>query len=176
MIKFLKNIQVKDPSAKSLLEILLCYPGVHALFLHRIARILYKLKLPILPRFVSYLNRFLTGIEIHPAAIIGKNLFIDHGHGVVIGETAVIGDNVTLYHGVTLGGRNARGAKRHPTICNNVFIGAGAKILGNITIGENAKIGAGAIVIYNVPAGKTVVPIIAKNRLEFEINSIEYFI
>lgn len=175
--KFLKKHQKNDPSAKNYFEILFCYPGVHAMCLYRISRFFYVFNIPFLPRLISYFNRFLTGIEIHPGAKIGKNLFIDHGHGVVIGETAVIGDNVTIFHGVTLGGRKFHPTKRHPTIGNNVLIGAGAKILGNIKIGDNVKIGAGAIVINDLGAEKTVISDIAK-----EINSatlsrdIEYYI
>lgn len=152
-----RAIQARDPAQPSLLEVLLCYPGLHAVFWHRIAHWLYGRRLRFLARFVSQLGRHLTGIEIHPGARIGKNLFIDHGTGIVIGETAEIGDNVTLYHGVTLGGTGKDTGKRHPTVGNNVFIGAGAHILGPIRIGDGAKIGAGAVVVRDVPAGTTVV-------------------
>jgi len=150
MISFLKSIKNRDPSARGYLEILLFYPGVHALFLYKIAHFFWKIKLILLSRFISYFTRFLTGIEIHPAAIIGKNLFIDHGMGVVIGGTAEIGDNVTIYHGVTLGARGFKSGKRHPTIGNNVIIGTNSKILGNIQVGDGAKIGAGCIIIKSV--------------------------
>jgi serine O-acetyltransferase len=161
-MEFLKNIKDKDPAAKNYLEIILCYPGVHALLLHRLSHFLYKLNLPVLPRFIANISRILTGIEIHPAVKIGKNLFIDHGHGVVIGETAIIGDNVTIYQGVTLGGRSNSKTKRHPTIGNEVLIGVGAKILGNVVIGDRAKIGAGAVVIDNVAADKVIIAEIGK--------------
>jgi serine O-acetyltransferase len=161
-IEFFENIKSKDPAAKSYLEIALCYPGVHAVFFHRIAHFLENFGLPILPRFIAHISRIFTGIEIHPKVKIGKNLFIDHGFGVVIGETCEIGDNVTIYQGVTLGGRSIEKIKRHPTICDNVVIGAGAKILGPIVIGEGAKIGAGAIVIKDLESNKVMVADIAK--------------
>jgi serine O-acetyltransferase len=164
MIKFLESIKRRDPAANSYLEILLCYPGVHALFFHRISNFLYRFGVPILPRFIANISRILTGIEIHPAVKIGKNLFIDHGAGVVIGETSVIGDNVTIYQNVTLGGRSVSKGKRHPTIGNNVVIGAGAKIIGNITISDNSKIGVGAIVVSDLAAGKVVIAEVAKEK------------
>lgn len=157
---FKKEIQAtfeRDPAASSFLEVLLTYSGLHALIFHRIAHVLLKLKMPILPRFISQFAKFLTGIEIHPGASIGKGLFIDHGMGVVIGETSIVGDNVTMYQGVTLGGTGKEKGKRHPTIGNNVVIGAGAKVLGNITIGDNVSIGANAVVIRDIPANSTVV-------------------
>jgi serine O-acetyltransferase len=147
----------EDPAAKSVLEIVLCYPGFHAILLHRLAHWLYQEKIPILPRFVSQISRFLTGIEIHPGAKIGRRFFIDHGMGVVIGETAEIGDDVLLYQGVTLGGTGNETGKRHPTIGNHVVIGTGAKVLGSITIGDNVKIGAGSVVVHPVPDNSTVV-------------------
>ncbi|MFH1459531.1 MAG: serine O-acetyltransferase EpsC [Candidatus Omnitrophota bacterium] len=147
----------RDPAARSTLEILLTYSGMHALILYRVANLLCRLKIPFLPRWLSQVNRFFTGIEIHPAAKIGKGLFIDHGMGVVIGETTVILDNVTLYQGVTLGGTGKEKGKRHPNIGNNVVIGAGAKVLGNITIGDNSYVGANAVVIKDVPPNSTVV-------------------
>ncbi len=150
-------IRERDPAASGMVEALTCYSGLHALLLHRVAHFLHHLGIPLVPRIISQFNRFLTGIEIHPAAEIGKGFFIDHGAGVVIGETTVIGDNVTLYQGVTLGGTGKETGKRHPTLKNNVTIGAGAKVLGSVVIGENAKIGAGAIVIHNVPPNSTVV-------------------
>ena len=156
-IEFFENIKKNDPAAKSYLEIILCYPGVHAVFFHRIA-----LGVPVLPRFVAHVSRILTGIEIHPKVKIGKNLFIDHGFGVVIGETCEIGNNVTIYQGVTLGGRSVKRVKRHPTICDDVVIGAGAKILGPILIGKGAKIGAGAIVIKDLESNKVMVADVAK--------------
>ena len=149
----------EDPSAKSKLEIILCYPGFHAILLHRAAHRLYEANIPILPRFISQLSRFLTGIEIHPGATIGRRCFIDHGMGVVIGETAEIGDDVLLYQGVTLGGTGNEQGKRHPTIGNNVVIGTGAKVLGSIRIGSHVKIGAGSVVVHPVPDYSTVVGI-----------------
>jgi serine O-acetyltransferase len=153
----IKSALTRDPAAKSLLEVLLLYQGLHALISYRIAHLFYKLRLFFLARLISQFARHLTGIEIHPGARIGKGFFIDHGMGVVIGETAVIGDNVLLYQGVTLGGAGLEKGKRHPTIGNNVVIGAGAKILGNINVGDNSYIGANAVVIKEVPANSTVV-------------------
>lgn len=154
-----------DPAARTKLEVLLLYQSIHVLIFYRIAHGLYKIKLFFLARLVSQLGRFFTGIEIHPGAKIGKGLFIDHGMGVVIGETAEIGDNVTIYHGVTLGGTGKDNGKRHPTVGNNVIIGCGAKILGPISIGDGAKIGANSVVLKDVPKGKTVVgiPAVIKN-------------
>jgi serine O-acetyltransferase len=146
-----------DPAAKSALEIFFCYPGFHAILWHRAAHKLYTSGLPLLARIVSQFNRLLTGIEIHPGATIGRRCFIDHGMGVVIGETTEIGDDVLLYQGVTLGGTGKERGKRHPTIGNNVVIGTGAKILGNITIGSHTKIGAGSVVVRSVPENSTVV-------------------
>jgi serine O-acetyltransferase len=147
----------RDPAARSGLEVLLCYPGVHALMLHRLAHRLWGRGWTTLARFVSHVARALTGIEIHPAARIGRGLFIDHGMGVVIGETAEIGENVTLLQGVTLGGTSLRREKRHPTIGNNVTIGAGAKIIGGFTIGAGSRIGAGSVVVREVPPNCVVV-------------------
>jgi len=155
--KEIKAAQERDPAAKSFLEILLLYQGLHALVAYRFAHSLYKIRLFFLARFVSQVARWATGIEIHPGAKIGKSLFIDHGMGVVVGETAIIGDNVLLYQGVTLGGTGLTHGKRHPTIGNNVVIGAGAKVLGDINIGDNSYIGANAVVIKDVPANSTVV-------------------
>ncbi len=146
-----------DPAAISTLEVLLAYPGFHARQLHRLAHRWYRWHIPVLPRLLSHVNRFLTGIEIHPAVKIGEGLFIDHGMGVVIGETSEIGDNVTLYQGVTLGGTSLHRTKRHPTLGNNVVVGAGAKLIGDIIIGDNTKIGAGSVVVNSVPANATVV-------------------
>jgi len=147
----------RDPAAHNLLEVLLTYSGLHAMMGFRIARALHQLHVPLVPRLLMHLVKWMTGIEIHPGARIGRGLFIDHGFGVVIGETAVIGDNVTLFQGVTLGGTGKERGKRHPTIGNNVVIGAGAKVLGNITIGDDSMIGANAVVIRDVPDHSTVV-------------------
>jgi serine O-acetyltransferase len=149
----------KDPAATSFFEVLLSYPGLHALILHRIAHKFHKIGIPCLPRFISNLSRFVTGIEIHPGAIIGKRFFIDHGMGVVIGETTIIGNNVLIYQGVTLGGTGKELGKRHPTLKDDVVVGSGAKILGNITIGNNVRVGAGSVVITNVPDDSTIVGI-----------------
>lgn len=166
MLKVLKRIRrdievvfERDPAVKSVWEVLLCYPGFHALLLHRLAHSLYKRKWFVLARFISHFSRHITGIEIHPGAVIGEGVFIDHGMGVVIGETAEIGNNVTLFQGVTLGGTGKEKGKRHPTIGNNVVIAAGAKVLGAITIGDNVKIGSGSVVLNDVPSGSTVVGI-----------------
>jgi serine O-acetyltransferase len=172
-IEFLENIKQNDPAAKNYLEIILCYPGVHAVFFHRIAHFLEKLGVPVFPRLVAHLSRVLTGIEIHPKVKIGKNLFIDHGFGVVIGETCEIGNNVTIYQGVTLGGRSTEKVKRHPTIRDEVVIGAGAKILGPIVIGKGAKIGAGAIVIRDLESKKIMVADTAK-EMKFVEYELEY--
>lgn len=157
-----KNIMEKDPAAKNMLEVILCYSGLYAVLFYRLAHRLYKRRMFVLARLISQIARNLTGIEIHPGAKIGRGLFIDHGMGVVIGETAEVGDNVTIYHGVTLGGTGKDKGKRHPTVGNNVVIGAGAKVLGPITIGDNVKIGANAVVLKNVPPNVTVVGIPAK--------------
>ena len=149
----------EDPAAKSILEIFLCYPGLHAILAHRVAHKLYGWGVPIVPRFLSQLSRFFTGIEIHPGATIGRRFFIDHGSGVVIGETTEIGDDVLLYQGVTLGGTGNERGKRHPTLGNNVVVGTGGKVLGNIRVGDNVKIGAGSVVVRNVPDNSTVVGI-----------------
>lgn len=153
----IKATKERDPAAKNYLEILLLYPGLHAIIFYRIAHILWKIKIPLIPRLISQIARFLTGIEIHPGAAIGKSLFIDHGMGVVVGETTIIGDNVTLFQGVTLGGTGKEAGKRHPTLGNNVVIGTGAKVLGNITVGDSSYVGANAVVIRDVPPNATVV-------------------
>ena len=158
----IKTIKEKDPAAKSTLEIILLYQGFHALILHRLAHKLYKLKVPFLPRLISQFSRFITGIEIHPGAQIGKNFFIDHGMGVVIGETSIIGDNCLVYQGVTLGGTGKEKGKRHPTIGNNVTLGAGAILLGNITIGDNSNVGAGSVVIKSAKENSTLVGVPAR--------------
>ena len=153
------TIFLRDPAAKSVIEIVLCYPGFHAVLFHRLAHRLYTANVPLLPRFISQVSRFLTGIEIHPGATIGRRFFIDHGMGVVIGETAEIGDDVLLYQGVTLGGTGNEHGKRHPTLGNHVVIGTGAKVLGSIRIGNHVKIGAGSVVVRPVPDHSTVVGI-----------------
>jgi serine O-acetyltransferase len=158
IISFLRSIKKRDPSANNYLEIILSYPGVHAVFFYKIANILSKCKVPILPRFISYVSYVITGIDIHQDAIIGKNLFIDHGCGIVIGQQTIIGDNVLIYQGVTLGARSVTPVvgRRHPKIGNNVIIGAGAKVLGGVTIGDNARIGSNSLIISDVPANKTI--------------------
>lgn len=158
----LETVFREDPAAKSVIEILLCYPGFHAILLHRLSHKLYKMDVPLIPRVISQIGRFFTGIEIHPGAKIGRRFFIDHGMGVVIGETAEIGDGCTLYHGVTLGGTSWNKGKRHPTLMPGVVIGAGAKILGPITIGAGARIGSNAVVVKDVPANATAVGIPAR--------------
>lgn len=157
-----KNIKDKDPAAKSLISIILLYPGFRAIVDHRIAHFLYQHKLFFLARFVSQRSRFKTGIEIHPGAKIGNRLFMDHGMGIVIGETTVIGDNCTIYHGVTLGGTAKDKTKRHPTLKDSVMVGCGSKVLGNITIGDNVKIGANSVVLHNIENNCTVVGIPGK--------------
>jgi len=149
----------RDPAARSMWEVLICYPGLHAIWLHRISHWFYKRGFILVPRMISNLARFLTGIEIHPGAVIGKGLFIDHGTGIVIGETAEIGHNVTLYQGVTLGGTGKEKGKRHPTIGDNVVVASGAKVLGSFKVGDNSKIGAGSVVLKAVPPNSTVVGI-----------------
>ena len=157
MISFLRAYKNYDPAAKSMLEILLLYPGPRAVFFHRIAHALYKYRLFFIARLVADISRTLTGIEIHPGAQLGKRLVIDHGVGCVIGETAIIGDDCVIFHGVTLGGMKFEPVKRHPTVGNNVLIGTGAKVLGPITIGDNSKIGANAVVIKDLPPNSVVV-------------------
>jgi serine O-acetyltransferase len=153
----IRAAQKRDPAANGFFEILFLYQGLHALMFHRIAHFFYKTGMFFIARFISQLGRWFTGIEIHPGAKIGKRFFVDHGMGVVIGETAVVGDDVLLYQGVTLGGTGLEKGKRHPTVGNNVVIGAGAKVLGNITIGDNSYIGSNAVVIKDVPPNSTVV-------------------
>lgn len=160
-----RDIQVifdRDPAAKGVLEVILCYPGFHAILMHRIAHYFYERNFMLFSRFISQVSRFITGIEIHPGAKIGDGLFIDHGSGVVIGETAEIADNVTIYQGVTLGGTGKEKGKRHPTIGRNVVISAGAKVLGSFEVGDNSKIGAGSVVIRPVPPNSTVVGVPGK--------------
>ncbi|MGE5417659.1 MAG: serine O-acetyltransferase [Acidobacteriota bacterium] len=153
----MQTIKDRDPAAKSTLEVLLCYPGLKAVIRHRIAHWLYKKEFFVLARVISQWNRFLNGIEIHPGAKIGRRFFIDHGAGVVIGETTEIGNDVTIFQEVTLGGTGKEKGKRHPTIGNNVVVSCGAKVLGNIIIGDNARIGSGSVVLKNVPPNSTVV-------------------
>lgn len=147
----------RDPAARNWLEVLFCYPGLQALLFYRLAHQLHQLRLPFVPRLISHIARFLTGIEIHPGATIGHGVFIDHGMGVVIGETAIVGNYVLIYQGVTLGGTGKESGKRHPTLGENVVVGAGAKVLGNLLIGDNVRIGAGSVVLRDVPANCTVV-------------------
>ncbi|MBD2197383.1 MULTISPECIES: serine O-acetyltransferase [Calothrix] len=155
----LRTIYERDPAARNWLEVLFCYPGLQALLFHRLAHRLYKIGVPFFPRFISHISRFLTGIEIHPGAVIGKGVFIDHGMGVVIGETAIIGDYALIYQGVTLGGTGKETGKRHPTLGSHVVVGAGAKVLGNIQIGDRVRVGAGSVVLRDVPSDTTVVGI-----------------
>lgn len=164
MIDFFRSVREdiaavfeRDPAAKSTFEVITCYPGLHALWAHRVNYWLWNHGLRTLARFLSEMARFVTGIEIHPAAQIGRRFFIDHGMGVIIGETTIIGDDCTLFQGVTLGGTGKEHGKRHPTLRNGVYVGAGAKILGNITIGENSRVGAGSVVLHNVPDNSTIV-------------------
>jgi serine O-acetyltransferase len=167
--ELVRTIFREDPAAKSVLEIVVCYPGFHAVLAHRFAHWLYRMRLMLAARMVSQFFRWVTGIEIHPGAKIGRRLFVDHGMGVVIGETAEIGDDVLIYQGVTLGGTGHVHGKRHPSIGNGVVIGAGAKVLGNITIGNRSKIGAGSVVVKSVPENSTVVGIpgrVVKSREE----------
>ena len=158
----IEAVQKRDPASRGKFEIFLTNQGVHAILSYRIAHFLYINNLKFIAKIISQISRFFTGIEIHPAAFIGKGLLIDHGSGVVIGETAIIGDDCTLFHGVTLGGRGNTKGKRHPTLYNGVFVGAGAKILGNIEIGNNVKIGANAVVLTDVPDGATAVGVPAR--------------
>ncbi len=160
IIKVREDIKViydNDPAAKNFIEVILCYPGLHALIAYRFAHRLYKWHIPLIPRIISYLTRIITGIEIHPGAKIGRRFFIDHGEGVVIGETTIIGNDVLIYQQVTLGGTGKESGKRHPTLGDNVIVGAGAKVLGNITIGDYVRIGAGSVVVEDVPERSTVV-------------------
>lgn len=162
ILSHIDAVIARDPAARSRLEVVLCYPGVHAVAAHRLTHTLWRMRLKLLARVVSMLARLLTAIEIHPAATVGKRLFIDHGFGVVIGETASIGDDVTIYHDVTLGGTSLAQEIRHPQIGNGVIIGAGAQLLGPISVGDYARIGSNAVVVGNVPAGATMVGIPAR--------------
>ena len=175
---FISDVQAafqQDPAAKTIVEVLTSYPGIKAVLLYRIAHFFWKLQMPFVPRYISDIARELTSIEIHPGAEIGKNFFIDHGAGVVIGETSIIGDNVTIYAGAVLGGTSDKVEKRHPTLGNNIIVGTGAKILGNISIGDNVKIGANAVVVNDVPSDSVVVGVpgrILSHERE-EISSID---
>lgn len=151
------SVLERDPAARSLLEVLLCYPGLWAVWFHRVSHRLWRMKLRLPARVLSQFGRFLTGVDIHPGALLGRRLFIDHAAGVVIGETAIVGSDVTLYQGVTLGGTGKGHGKRHPTICDGVFIGNNANVLGNITVGQNSRVGAGSVVLNDVPPNSTVV-------------------
>ena len=166
----------RDPAARNWLEVLVCYPGLQALFFHRFAHLLYKVGIPFFPRLISHLARFFTGVEIHPGAQIGRGVFIDHGMGVVIGETAIIGDYSLIYQGVTLGGTGKETGKRHPSLGENVVVGGGAKVLGNIQIGNNVRIGAGSVVLRDVPSNCTVVGIPGRvvYRSGVKVNPLEH--
>lgn len=169
----IKAVFDKDPAARSTIEVILCYPGLHALWFHRIAHVFWKRKIRLLARIISHLNRWLTGLDIHPGAEIGSSVFIDHGAGVVIGETAQIGDGCLLYQGVVLGGTSKGKTKRHPNLGKNVEVGAGAIILGPVQIEDGARIGAGSVVIQDVPAGATVVGVPGRISLGFTAKDIE---
>ena len=164
-------IAERDPAWRSRLEIVLCYPGLHAVLFHRLAHAAWRVRLLLIGRLISHIGRVLTGIEIHPGAKLGRRVFIDHGMGCVIGETAEVGDDVTLYHGVTLGGVSLAREKRHPTLENGVIVGSGAQVLGPVTVGENARIGANAVVLKDVPAGVTMVGIPAKQVLPRQVGA-----
>jgi len=173
----IRTVFEKDPAAKNILEVILCYPGLHALWFHRIAHFFYKKKEYVIARLISHISRWITGIEIHPGAAIGRKIFIDHGMGVVIGETTEIGNNCLLYQGVVLGGTSLEKKKRHPTLGDNVVVGAGATLLGAIRVGDNARIGAGSVVLTDVPPGATVVGIPGRIGLGFsgkEIQALEH--
>jgi len=177
MFKLIKedvnNIFKEDPAARSWLEVLFCYPGLHAVIVHRFSHWIWKRKLYFIARFISHIGRFLTGIEIHPGAKIGRRLFIDHGMGVVIGETAEVGDDVLIYKGVLLGGTSLKKEKRHPTIGNNVVLGSNAIVLGAITVGDNARVGAASVVTHDVPANATAVGVPARINVGYSENEIE---
>jgi serine O-acetyltransferase len=153
----INSVMERDPAARSRVEVLLCYPGLWAVWFHRVSHLLWRAKLPLPARILSQIGRFYTGADIHPSALLGRRLFIDHAMGVVIGETAIVGSDVTLYQGVTLGGTGKGHGKRHPTVCDGVFIGNNANVLRNITVGENSRVGAGSVVLSDVPPNSTVV-------------------
>jgi len=169
----IQTVFAKDPAAKSVLEIIFCYPGIHAIWLHRIAHFFGRHKWLFIARFTSHINRWLTGVEIHPGAKIGRRLFIDHGMGVVIGETAEIGDDVLMYQGVVLGGTTLEKEKRHPTLGNNVVVSAGAIVLGAISIGDGARIAAGSVVVRDIPPGATVVGVPGKIGMGYSMKEIQ---
>jgi serine O-acetyltransferase len=169
----IQTVFAKDPAAKSVSEVILCYPGLHAIWVHRIAHFLWKHKFFLIARLISLFTRWLTGIEIHPGAKIGRRFFIDHGMGVVIGETAEIGDDVLLYQGVVLGGTTLEKKKRHPTLGNSVVVGAGATVLGAITIGDGARIAAGSVVVHDVPSGATVVGVPGRIGMGFSVKEAQ---
>jgi len=169
----IQTVFAKDPAAKSMLEVMVCYPGLHAIWLHRIAHFFWRHKWLFIGRFISHINRWLTGIEIHPGARIGRRFFVDHGMGVVIGETAEIGDDVLMYQGVVLGGTTLEKKKRHPTLGNNVVVGAGAIVLGAINIGDGARISAGSVVVHDVPPGATVVGVPGRIGMGFSLREIQ---
>ncbi|MCQ2913714.1 MAG: serine O-acetyltransferase [Alphaproteobacteria bacterium] len=174
----INSVVVRDPAARSKIEVLLCYPGVHAIMIYRVAHFLWEKKLTTIARLLSTIARFITGVDIHPAAVIGKRLFIDHATGLVIGETSVIGDDCTLYHGVTLGGTTTQKGKRHPTLGNRVIVGTGAKILGPITIGDDARVGSNAVVLKAVPNNATAVGVpaqIIKAKKNAEVKEFEAY-
>jgi serine O-acetyltransferase len=173
LLNDLRAIYQRDPAARNWLEILFCYPGLQAILCHRVAHWLYKTGVPFIPRFISHLSRFFTGIEIHPGAVIGQGVFIDHGMGVVIGETAIVGDYALIYQGVTLGGTGKETGKRHPTLGTHVIVGAGAKVLGNIQIGDHVRIGAGSVVLRNVPSNATVVGVPGRVTRQNNLNADE---
>ncbi|HVP14695.1 MAG TPA: serine O-acetyltransferase [Terriglobales bacterium] len=159
IVEDIRTIRANDPAARGTLEILLCYPGLHAQWFHRVAHPLWRWRVPLLPRLISHIARFLTGVEIHPGATIGRRVLIDHGMGVVIGETAEVGDDCLIYQGVTLGGTSLSKGKRHPTLESHVVVGSGAKVLGNIVIGRNSRVGSGSVVVKSAPPHSTIVGI-----------------
>ena len=169
----IKTVFQRDPAARSLLEVILCYPGLHALWMYRIANLFWRLKFRLISRLISHFARFFTGVEIHPGATIGRRFFIDHGMGVVIGETAEIGDDVLMYKGVVLGGTSLEKKKRHPTVGNNVVLGTGAIVLGAINLGDHSRIGAGSVVLHDVPANATAVGVPARVGLGFSASELE---
>ncbi len=169
----IQTVFAKDPAARSTLEVIFCYPGLHAVWLHRIAHFFWKYKLKLIARIISHFNRFFTGVDIHPGAKIGRRFFIDHGMGIVIGETTEIGDDVLMYQGAVLGGTSLERGKRHPTLGNNIVIGAGAIVLGPVKIGDNVKIGAGSVVVTDVPSNSIIVGVPGRIGLGFSIEEIQ---
>ena len=173
IIEDIRNARRNDPAARGILEILLCYPGLHALWFHRLSHRLWRWGVPVLPRFISHVARFLTGVEIHPGATIGRRVFIDHGMGTVIGETAEVGDDCLIYQQVTLGGTSLNKGKRHPTLEDHVVVGSGAKVLGNITIGHHSRVGSGSVVIKSSPPHSTIVGIPGRTVEQRQENDVE---